>query len=77
MRKPKRGRPPLPEAKRRSKQVHFRLCAVDHATLSACNVKSGRSLSAEAEYRIVRSFRDDEVLAELREIRAMLDGGGR
>ena len=38
---------------------------------------NGRSLTQEMEFRIERTFRDDELLAELREIRAMLDGGGR
>lgn len=76
----KRGRPPLPEAKRRRNMVGMRLCLADRQALAECAKVNGRSLSTEAEYRVVRSLRDDDVMVELRAIRARLDaidGGGR
>lgn len=45
---------------------------------------SGRSQSQEVEFRLERTFRDDEVVAELRAVRGLLErflanagGGGR
>lgn len=55
------------------------------ANIVAASKGSGRSLTQEMEARLERSFRDDEVLAELRALRALVDrlvansggGGGR
>lgn len=64
-----RGRPETVDAKRRRSMVGMRLCEADKSSLAASAKANGRSLSAEAEHRIVRSFRDDEILSELRALR--------
>lgn len=69
----KRGRPCLPDARRRRNLVGMRLCEADKQMLLEHAKANGRSLSTEAEYRVVRSFRDDEVMAELRAIRLAVE----
>lgn len=52
----------------------LRVTAEAKAKLEKAADESGRSQSQEAEARLERTFRDDEVLAELRAIRCMLEG---
>lgn len=73
--KNKRGRPPLDSVERRS----YRLSAVLRdglkQQLAAAAQASGRTISNEAEHRIERTFRDDEVMRELASLRAILSNG--
>lgn len=71
----KPGRPRKADAVRRRTQVGLRVTVELKRKLEDAIAKNGRSLAQESELRIERTFRDDEVLAELRAIRAILEGG--
>lgn len=45
--------------------------------IDAAAALNGRTQAKEIAQRVERSFRDDEVLSELRLIRALLEGVGR
>lgn len=74
---PRRGRPTKSATPGTRASLGLKVTADLKARLEAAAAASGRTQSQEAEWRIDRSFREDEVMAELREIRAMLNGGGR
>ncbi len=70
MNEPKRrGRPPKPGGPKRE-HLTFRLRGDLKTNLAAAAANEARSISEEVEYRLYRSFRDDEVLAALARIEA-------
>jgi hypothetical protein len=56
IKKPRRGRPPKPEAERRSRNFTFRSRGRTHELLQAAAIAEGRSISEEIERRIEQSF---------------------
>jgi hypothetical protein len=56
IKKPKRGRPPKPEAERRSRNFTFRSRGRTHELLQSAASAEGRSISEEIERRIEQSF---------------------
>ena len=73
--KRKPGRPRKDDAVRRRSMIGFRASLDLRNKLDAAVSLNGRSLSQETEIRVERSFRDDELMSELRVIRAMLTEG--
>jgi hypothetical protein len=56
----RRGRPPLPGGQRKSRNFTFRSRGDLHAQLAAAAARSNRSISEEIEWRIQRSFLDQD-----------------
>jgi HicB family len=56
----RRGRPPAPPGQRKSKNFTFRSRGDLHARLAAAAAQSNRSISEEIEWRIERSFLDQD-----------------
>jgi len=52
MNKPKRGRPPVAENKRRRNTINVRLDNPAYAEIEEAAKKAGRSLSGEIQYRL-------------------------
>jgi len=68
----KRGRPPIAEEARRSKNFTFRGRGDLHERLATAAAKSGRSISEEIEWRLEGSFQKETVSADLNRIEATL-----
>jgi hypothetical protein len=68
--KKRRGRPALPEAERRSRNLTFRSRRNLRKKLQEAAAANGRSVSEEIEWRLDRSFDHDEIFggAEIRDI---------
>jgi hypothetical protein len=60
----RRGRPPVPPGQRKSKNFTFRSRGDLHARLAAAAAQSNRSISEEIEWRIERSFLDQDRATE-------------
>jgi hypothetical protein len=56
----RRGRPPIPPGQRKSKNFTFRSRGDLHARLADAAAQSNRSISEEIEWRIQRSFLDQD-----------------
>jgi hypothetical protein len=54
------GRPPVPTAQRKSKNFTFRSRGDLHARLAGAAAQSNRSISEEIEWRVERSFMDQD-----------------
>jgi hypothetical protein len=68
-RKKKIGRPPKPEADRKATHFTFRTRGSLREQLLAAAAASGKSVSEEIERRLELSFRADEMLEGLRDLR--------
>jgi len=65
---PRRGRPPIPEEARRSKNLTFRVRATLQENLARAAHASGRSVSEEIEHRLERSFLGERHLIQALEM---------
>jgi hypothetical protein len=57
-----RGRPRKPDEEAKREQMSFRTTPVMRDKILASAEASGRSIAQELEFRIERSFRDDDVI---------------
>lgn len=68
----RRGRPTKGRELGERVQLSLRVTPEMKRRLDSAAAASGRSQSQEAEFRLERTFRDDEVLSEMRAIREEL-----
>lgn len=72
MKAKRRGRPTKKAKSGTKVSLGLKVTASVKARLEDAAAKSGRTQSQEAEHRLERSFRDDEIMSELRAIREEL-----